>query len=349
MGEMQETMTVMLTTGHGSEPEPVEVPLRVGNVKLGRMLGEGAGGAVFLGFDALLNRPVAVKVLHARRGAEHDAGNIELVEGVRSAAAIRHPNVVTIYDVETVNGMPVIVMEYVDGVSMRDVLASLGRAGEPLGEFIMRSVVAAVAVLHDANVVHRDLKPANILFDSDGHAHVCDFGLACGFDLRRMQSSTTTIGGSPLYMAPETFDGHVSPASDVYSLGVMLFEVLAGRPPFQASSLSDIQRQHGAAQPPMELLEAASVSPGACEIVQRCLHKQRYLRFKTAAHLLRAMEERRTAREAEDGLRLRLAQTINAQRGGPAARPAAATATPAATTFDLIAERARAKRQSRGE
>ena len=196
---MQETMTVMLSSGHGSEPEAVEVPLRVGTVKLGEMLGEGAGGVVFVGFDEALNRKVAVKVLRRRQGSIHDTAMIELARGIRSAARIKHPNIVTIHTVETGAGLPVIVMEYVDGISLRDLLLRAGGLDLPLAMYVMRSIISAVAALHESNVIHRDLKPANVLFDRNGDARVCDFGLACEFDAGEYKGRAEEIGGSPLY------------------------------------------------------------------------------------------------------------------------------------------------------
>ena len=120
-----------------------------------------------------------------------------------------------------------------------DAYSCQGRMDLSLALYVMRSITSAVATLHDAGVIHRDLKPTNVLFDRGGEARVCDFGLACEFDAGAYKGNAEEIGGSPLYMAPEMFDGHVSPHSDVYALGVMLFEVLVGSPPFSAQSISD--------------------------------------------------------------------------------------------------------------
>jgi serine/threonine-protein kinase len=343
---MQETMTVMLTTGHGSAPEAVEVPLRVGTVKLGDMLGEGAGGVVFAGYDAALNRKVAVKLLHRRRGAAGDAAAIELANGVRAAARIRHPNVLTIHAVETANEMPVIVMEYVDGMSLRDLMVRSGAMDLPLAMYVMRCVTSAVAALHEANVIHRDLKPANVLFDRGGEARVCDFGLACEFDVAAYKGAAENIGGSPLYMAPEMFDGQVSPQGDVYALGVMLFEVLSGAPPFSAQSISEIKTCHADHEPPLWRLEGLESSEALREIVARALHKQRFLRYKTAAHLLRALERVAGSGRREEALRMRVAELVSARPGENEARESPRTEPPPArTTFDLIARRAREKRE----
>lgn len=343
---MQETVTIMLSTGHGSKPEPVEVPRRVGNVKLGEMLGEGAGGVVFVGFDEVLNRRVAVKLLHRRQGQLNEAAITELANGIRAAGRIKHPNIITVHSVETVNRMPVIVMEYIDGLSMRDVLLRTGALDLPLGLHLMSGVVSAVEALHNANVVHRDLKPANILFDRDGHPHVCDFGLACEFDTSRFQGAAQNIGGSPLYMAPEMFDGHVSPQSDVYALGVILFEVLTGATPFTAETISGMKVEHCQTAIPIALLERRRVPEGVVEVVERALHKQRIMRYKTAGHMMRAIEQLTSPEHGDAVLRRRLADIVASRPSEPHARPVPSVVpAQAMTTFDLVAERARRKRE----
>jgi serine/threonine-protein kinase len=204
-----------------------------------------------------------------------------------------------------------------------------------------------VAALHNDNVVHRDLKPANILFDREGDVHVCDFGLAIEFDTLRRESTASNIGGSPLYMAPEMYDGHVSPQSDVYALGVMLFELLNGAPPFGAETMSEMKAQHIAAPVPTHLLERRGVPEDAREVVDRALHKQRVLRFKTAGHMLRSLDDLAVPEKRADLLKMRLASIVTAQQAAPAARQEAPLATQAMTTFDMLAERAKRKREMR--
>jgi len=343
----EETVTILVSTVHGGEPEALEVPRRVGNVKLGELLGEGGGGVVFAGFDEVLGRKVAVKLLHRRRGHPDDPALIELANGVRAAASIKHAAIVTVYEVEMVGDLPVIVMEFIDGVSLRELLKRADGLDLSVAMYVMKSVTSAVAALHEANIVHRDLKPGNILFDRDGGAHVCDFGLAIQYDLTRPAPGATSIGGSPLYMAPETFEGHVSPQSDVYALGILLFELLCGQPPFLAETISEVHALHVAGAAPLQRLENRGLPQEVIEIVRRALHKQRYLRFKTAGHMLRALEEVPVAEQREEFLRQRIAQIVT---GGPARSESSADATPrtpARTTFDLISQRAAQKRRQK--
>lgn len=325
------------------------MPRRVGNVKLGEMLGRGGGGAVFAGTDEVLGRRVAVKLLHLQRGSSGDSATAELIDGVRAAASIKHPNIVTVYHVEAVAGLPVIVMEYIDGISLREMLKRSGPLELSLAVFVIRAVTSAVTALHEANILHRDIKPANILFDRGGEAHVCDFGLACEFDVTQFRGSTATIGGSPLYMAPEMFDGQLSPQSDVYALGIMLFELLSGRPPFSADTIGEIKALHVAAGVPIDQLTARGIDDSLLDIVRRSLNKRRFMRYKTAAHLLRALETVETRERREDMLRQRVAEIVTADQVDPGKTPDPSSATPAHTTFDLLSQRAAVKRRRRDE
>jgi serine/threonine-protein kinase len=212
----------------------------------------------------------------------------------------------------------------------------------------MRSITTAVSVLHEANVVHRDLKPANVLFDREGGARVCDFGLACGFDLAAFKGQAAHVGGSPLYMAPEMFEGHVSPQSDVYALGVILFEVLTGAPPFAAQTISEITACHARGEVPLWQLAPRGVSEELREIIARTLHKQRFLRYKTAVHLLRALESVEAPERRDEVVRMRIAEILAVRQAAGGESPTGQTTeAPARTTFDLIARRAKQKRELR--
>ena len=344
---MEDTVTLMLQSHHSAEPEPVVVPRRIGAVKLNELLGQGAGGAVFSGFDEALSRRVAVKLLHRAAGNPNLAATAELVDGIRAAAAIKHANIVSVYSVENCNGMPVIVMEFVDGLSMRDVLSRAGKLDLPTALYLMRQVLMGVDVLHQANIVHRDLKPANILFDRDGVGRVCDFGLALQFDSALWRAGVGQVGGSPLYMAPEMFDGHVSPHGDVYALGVMLFELLGGEAPFIGETISDLQSRHASSPAPIEKLEQLRIPESLCEVVRRSLHKQRFMRYKSAGHLLRALNDSPVSGPPEEVLRRRVASLVDGGIKGTHATTESSI--PDRTTFDLLARRAGEKRARKSD
>ncbi len=342
---LQETMTILLNAPCETAPRELVVPRRVGNVRIGEVLGEGTGGVVLAAFDEALGRRVAVKLLHGNAMAQGGSSLHELVDGVRSAARVRHPNIVMVYSVETFNGMPVIVMELVDGISLRELLVRGGRLENGLALFVLSEICEGVEALHAANIVHRDLKPANILFDRVGAVRICDFGLACEFDVARIQGRISAVGGSPLYMAPEMFEGHVSPASDVYALGVMLFEMLAGRPPFSADSIQLIRTQHAQEPIPLNLLERVGVPDGLREVVERAMHKQRLMRYKTAAHLHRALQPFALPAARADALRMRIAEVVSVKPQPPPAVRDPGAETGALTTYDLLAARAKQKRE----
>lgn len=345
---MEDTLTVMVEPLVGDAPEPVEIPRRVGFVKLGELLGQGASGAVFSGFDEALNRRVAVKVLCRYRGATRSADRVRVVDGVRSAARVKHANITAIHTVDLVGEIPFIVMEFVEGVTLRELLLRSGALDAALVLHLMQTLTGAVATLHNAQVVHRDLKPANVLIDPAGELHVCDLGLACDFSLAHFAQGTDTIAGSPLYMAPEMFDGYVSPQSDVYALGVMMFEMLTGRPPFKVDSMDQARIAHQTQPPDLSLLHQLRLSEDLTDCVERALNKQRILRYKSAGHMLRALEAAPETSRATDALRRRVVDLVLACRARTTATAQIQPPDPGpANTYDLLARRAQQKRSGR--
>jgi serine/threonine-protein kinase len=328
----------------GTAPIEVVIPRALGNVRLGEELGRGSGGVVFSGHDVMLDRRVAVKVLSQTPGGGGEADLSRFIEGVRSAAAVKHENILTVYSVDSVEGRPLIVMEHVDGMSLRALLRRGGGLQALLAVYVIEQIADAVAALHDAHIIHRDLKPANVLIDRDGGTHVCDFGLACRTADATPIGSGEGISGTPLYMAPEMFDGTVSTQSDVYALGAMLFEILAGRPPFSAETMDEMKSRHVREPLPVERLSASGADETLTEIVERAMHKNRILRYKTARHFLRAVQQAPLGERRPLPQRQRLAAMVV---GGAEARAAEAQPTepPAQTVAELVAKRAQAKRK----
>ena len=200
-----------------------------GRYELGSLLGRGGMAAVYAGTDRRLQRDVAVKLLHPEMAARPDVRRRFEAEG-RAAAGLAHAHVVAVFDTGEYDGVPFIVMERLPGGTLADLLRDA-----PLDPHrvtcIAGDVLGALGAAHAAGIVHRDVKPGNILICDDGSAKVADFGIAT-----RVDADPTSAGhliGTPAYLAPERLEGGAaSPRSDLYSLGVVLYEALAGTKPF---------------------------------------------------------------------------------------------------------------------
>jgi predicted ATPase/Tfp pilus assembly protein PilF len=201
----------------------------LGRYRVGRRLGAGGMGEVYLARDQRLDRPVALKVLHTRAA---DLGRLE--REARTTSALNHPHILTVYDVAEQEGLRFISTEFIDGETLRARLAR-GPLGVEEAVRIATAVADALSAAHAAGIVHRDIKPENVMVRADGWVKLLDFGIA---EAARPPDATVTAGGRDLvgtfgYFAPEQVKGEsTSPATDVYALGVVLYEMLTGRRPF---------------------------------------------------------------------------------------------------------------------
>ena len=209
--------------------------LSSGRYRIERALGHGGMATVYLAHDEELGRPVAVKVLPEHLVLDDDF-RARFVREARLAGRLSHPNIVRVYDAGEAEGRPFIVMEYVPGTS----LAEVGRL--PVGRVVDVGVQACAGLqhAHDAGLVHRDVKPANLLVREDGVLKIADFGIARAAESTR-QTQAGTLLGTAAYLSPEQIAGEdATPASDVYALGAVLYELLTGRPPYAFSSLGEL-------------------------------------------------------------------------------------------------------------
>ncbi|HVK14212.1 MAG TPA: serine/threonine-protein kinase [Gemmataceae bacterium] len=220
----------------GTDPVPA-----VPGYEIERVLGSGGMGVVYLARDTRLDRPVALKMVRYRPGPpNHDDWRFES-EGV-SVAALQHPNIVQIYETGWVGGQPYLAFEYVPGGTLAQHLEARPVPPRRAAELMVR-LAEAVGHAHQKGVIHRDLKPANVLLTAAGEPKVADFGLAKRLHADGGHTQTGAILGSPCYMAPEQAEGRaaaVGPATDVYALGTVLYEMLTGRPPFNGTSVLEI-------------------------------------------------------------------------------------------------------------
>jgi tRNA A-37 threonylcarbamoyl transferase component Bud32/tetratricopeptide (TPR) repeat protein len=251
----------------------------VTHFQVGRMLGRGGMGEVYEAVDLDLDRRVALKFIAPELAA--DADNLQRFEReARSAAALNHPHIATLYSFERDGARRFIAMELVEGESLRDRM----RPGPlPIGEAlaIARDVAAALAAAHRRGIVHRDIKPENLMFGEEGRVKVMDFGLA-----RAALASRITLTGSTLgtagYMSPESIRGSAGPPTDVFALGVVLYEMLAGRLPFAGDNPMALMFTI-ANEPPLPLREARPDVPDAVQsVVARLLEKDPEKRMTAA-------------------------------------------------------------------
>jgi serine/threonine protein kinase len=283
---LDETITLARSHYHGGPPQDVPIPRQLGNVRVSREIGRGGTAVVYTGRDQLLKRTVAVKFLSGAVPDPSDPGFAEFLEGARAAAAIYRSGLTTIYEAGVVEGLPYVVMQYVDGPNVFQLLRH-----EPFSfNDAMSVIIEAIeltAALHEHGIVHRDIKPSNLLIDMDGHLFLTDFGLA---HRRRNLSETRPVSwaGTPAYMAPEMFEGQVSPKTDVYALGITAYELLTGKPPF-GGTVDEIREQHQRVEWATEALKAAGVKQELLDVLERATHKRVMFRYKSASQFARAL------------------------------------------------------------
>ena len=280
-----------------------EPQLLAGRYEVGDLIGRGGMAEVHIGYDTRLGRNVAIKILRADL-ARDPSFQTRFRREAQAAAGLNHPSIVAVYDTGedhrrnengAVQAVPFIVMEYVEGHTVRDILK--GDVAAPIEEAveITQGVLAGLEYAHHAGLVHRDIKPANVMLTPTGAVKVMDFGIARALaDIGQTMTQTQAVVGTAQYLSPEQARGeNVDARSDLYSTGCLLFELLTGRPPFMGDSPVSVAYQHVREEAPRPSQFASDVPPELDAIVGKALQKDRNARYSSAqefsADLERAM------------------------------------------------------------
>ena len=267
-------------------------PTLGGRYELRRRLAQGGMATVYLARDRQLDRQVAIKMLHPQFASDPTFAE-RLRRESRAAAGLSHPNIVGVFDWGRQGERYFIVMEYVSGHSLAEIIAARGPLGAEAAAAIAFEVAAALAFAHRAGIVHRDVKPQNVLLSSDGHVKVTDFGIATmvGAGPSAGLTETGSVVGTAAYLSPEQAQGEPTDArSDLYSLGVVLYEMLSGHPPFRGDTPVAVAYQH-VQDPPVPLGEIAEGVPRALDaITMRLLAKDPDDRYERAEDLRRHLQ-----------------------------------------------------------
>ena len=262
-----------------------------GRYEIGRLIGRGGMAQVYIGYDTRLSRTVAIKVLRSDMATD-DTFLARFRREAQSSAALNHPSIVGVYDtgdedIATDSGtvtLPFIVMEYVKGRTVRDLLSS----GDPIpideAAQITAGVLSALEYSHHEGIIHRDIKPGNIMLTPKGNVKVMDFGIARAIaDATSQMTQTNTVVGTAQYLSPEQARGEVVDArSDLYSAGCLLYEMLTGRPPFTGDSALSVAYQHVSKAPQPASSIASDIPDSLDRVIMKALAKNKDDRYQSA-------------------------------------------------------------------
>ena len=266
-----------------------------GRYKLEAKLGSGGMSTVYLAKDSTLDRDVAVKVMH--REMSEQADQLERFrQEARAVAKLSHPNVVAVIDAGEDGGHPYIVFEYVEGETLKQRINRIGALDTQEALAYAIEIARGLTVAHARNMVHRDIKPQNVLIDAEGRAKLTDFGISRQLEQDGM-TATGRVLGTTDYVAPEQAMGHpVDPRSDIYSLGVVLFEMLVGQVPFSADSQVGVAMKHVNEELPDVQQRRPEISAAAALVVERATAKDPAERYQQVGEMI---DDLSTALEVE--------------------------------------------------
>ena len=290
------------------ESNPSAIPRQIGPYKLISLLGQGGMGEVHLALDTRLNRKVAIKVLPAEFTAERDRVR-RFEQEAQAASALNHPNILTVHEIDQLGGRHYLVTEYVEGETLRQRMTALQRRMKPREVLIIASQVAgALQATHEAGIIHRDIKPENVMVRKDGLVKVLDFGLAKYAQPQAegpanetlLKTAAGSVIGTAAYMSPEQARGGLlDQRTDLWSLGVVLYEMVAGRRPFSGDTAMDLMAAILEVKPSPLSAAGEVVSEPLERIVAKALQKKKEARYQTAAEFHADLESLKHRLEVE--------------------------------------------------
>lgn len=266
------------------------LPETIGRYQIKEELGRGQSTVVYRAFDTEANREVAVKVLSVEQ-APDISQRAHFKRELKMIASLEHPAIVPVYDVGEQDGQPYFVMRYMAGGSLSQLIAARGRLSLPETARIIDRIASALDLAHKQHIIHRDIKPDNILFDLEGHPYISDFGVAK--PAATGDSPSEGLVGTPGYMSPEQMHQEsVDERSDVYSLGVVIYQMLSGRKKSRLETKTSPLRSRPFAQPSPDILsEVPELPPEVGEILNICLAENKRDRYVSTLHLARALNK----------------------------------------------------------
>jgi eukaryotic-like serine/threonine-protein kinase len=287
--------------------------------RLDAQIGTGGMSTVYKSFDKVLERPVAIKLMH-REIASHSEQLERFRREARSVAQLNHPHIVTVIDAGEDEGTPYIVFEFVDGETLKERIRRCGRLPIPEAIAYAIEISRALGAAHERGIVHRDIKPQNVLIDPEGSAKVTDFGIARSLEEEGLTADGRVLGTTD-YVSPEQALGHaVTGQSDIYSLGIVLFEMLTGDVPFKADSQVAVAMRHVREELPDVQLLRPELSAALAAVVDRATAKDLHRRYLDASSLVADLEDVLAIETARSGHATGEATTVLRTLPGPKRR-----------------------------